>query len=151
MSDTTPSAKGTFFVSSYLIGQAFSVYKSIPDWDDLKSNSAAALSAILLSAAASEAFINELAEFASQNRTPEVNWDGDVEYAALLGDVMAVAENSHVDLFGKFQLAHRIMADAPVDSGRAPFQDFALLIRVRNFLLHLKEPEYGYTDAQGIV
>ena len=58
--------------------------------------------------------------------------------AVLFGQVMGDAEEAHVRLESKFTLAKWIMAGRNVNRGGQPYQDFALLMRLRNDLVHTK-------------
>lgn len=87
--------------------------------------------AILFSAAATEAYLSEIVYCASL---------GSASFPALAQfvDFMEEAEESHVQVRAKYLLAKALVSDKPFDKGSAPFQDFDLLIRLRNDLVHMK-------------
>jgi hypothetical protein len=89
-----------------------------------------ALVSVVFSVIALEAFINEMTEFA-QNltlpKTPEV-----IVFIQMMG------EADHTSLEFRLQLAHWILTGRLMDKGSQPYQDFALLISLRNDLVHTR-------------
>jgi hypothetical protein len=88
-----------------------------------------ALIAVVFAFIALEAFINELSDFA--NETP-----ADSPLAAF-GSLMKDLNNSRASIGVRFQLAKWILSKEPFDKGQQPYQDFQLLIRLRNTIIHL--------------
>jgi len=90
-----------------------------------------ALVALVMAVVAAEAFVNELPECIRAGNslpvTPEM-----LKCADALDDA---AFESIVD---KYQIAAAALSGKPFDKGGAPLQDFALLVRVRNQIVHLK-------------
>lgn len=96
-----------------------------------------ALGAILFSALATEAFINELPEAAARDADlpPDVDIPGLQNLADLAATLDLIEEaQGQIDL--KYQLASKILTGKTLDPGKAPFQDFANLIKLRNDLVH---------------
>ena len=91
------------------------------------------LVAVVFATAAIDAFANELGELArvhiGQSEPPVV-----ANLAALLGD----AESGKASTALKFQLARIVLAGVGFDRGSSPYQDFALLLDLRNDLVHMK-------------
>ncbi len=58
--------------------------------------------------------------------------------AILFAQVMGDAEEAHARLESKFTLAKWILSGRNVNRGGQPYQDFALLMRLRNDLVHTK-------------
>ena len=85
-----------------------------------------AVTAVVLSVAALEGFINELAHYGCSRR---LEWRS-------LGDILNEAEA--VDIRRKYLLVGHIV-DQPFDKGSQPYQDFALLVKLRNTLIHPKQ------------
>ena len=110
-----------------------------------------ALSAILFSALATEAFINELPEAAFRDAyalrslqlpaVPILN-----ELATTLGVMVAAREKIQL----KYQAARRILTGRAFDRGAAPYQDFDRLIALRNDLVHPRHQDrttaLGHTE-----
>jgi hypothetical protein len=99
------------------------------------------IGAIVLAAAASEGFINELAEYIDTYRTIGTdlipNGEQKDRLYRLATAVLAVEERSgSVD--EKYTAAWIALTDRAPDKGRAPFQPHALLHRLRNSLMHLR-------------
>jgi len=96
-----------------------------------------ALSSIILAVISCEAFINELPELAKpwQESPKSPGWLKGL--AAILGE----AEESHASIESKYHLAKFVFTGQPFDKGATPFQDFALLIDIRNIMVHAKPLE----------
>src|SRR5687768_13495795 len=101
-------------------------YERMPtDHDDTAGQDDDALIAILFSAASLEALIGELEVTARM-------------YAKLnpalgkAGDVLAEAEDGHMTVQGKYLLAGALFPGVALERGKQPYQDFALLMRLRN-------------------
>lgn len=93
-----------------------------------------ALASIVLAAISCESFINELAQLA----VPGPKAPG---WLTTLRSILEEAEESHASIESKYLLTKFILTGQPFDKGALPFQDFALLIDVRNMLVHAKPVE----------
>ena len=95
-----------------------------------------ALISIIFSVVALEAFINELTELALDSR----NYPQGLEHPAVttFGEFMTEAESSHASLESKFLLGNWILTGQQSDKGTTTYQDFILLVSLRNTLLHFK-------------
>jgi hypothetical protein len=104
------------------------------DWGQLD-----ALAAVILGAAAAEAFINELAELARQtaDNDPRGGDPRPPELQALATAVIDV-EHRNGSTMEKFGAAIEALTTKPPDTSRKPYQDFGLLMRARNELIHTK-------------
>lgn len=99
-----------------------------------RAHSREALASIVLAAISSERFINEMTEFAS--------WDADNQTSLrTLGILLAEAEKSHATIELKYQLAKFTLTGQSFDRGASPYQDFALLVGLRNMLVHSRPLE----------
>ena len=103
--------------------------------------------AILLSAAATEAFINELAELITVMK---------VQFEAFLSnelkafaDVIDEVEESRGSLLLKYLMAAYTLRGSPFDKGTNPFQDFATLVALRNDIMHLKPKDRTVIGPDG--
>jgi hypothetical protein len=101
--------------------------------------------AIVFSVVGAEAFINEAFEVASQFG-PGESEQKRIEAFTELGRQI---EESRGSLELKYQVARWIFAGEAFDRSAAPYQDFVLLIAVRNALVHYKFVDKVYTDADG--
>lgn len=94
-----------------------------------------ALIIIVFCAAALEAFLNELPELlsmfpaASGSEPPQI-----ASYVDLVKEVEA--NNGSIKL--KYLLAYSVLSGQPCEKGEIPYQDFSLLVDIRNELLHGK-------------
>lgn len=97
-----------------------------------------AIVAAILAASSTEAFINELPESIETYRrmAPEMVPRVDPRFWAL-SDVLAELEASRGSVAAKFLMAAHVLG-RPYDRGANPFQDFELLVTLRNEVLHLK-------------
>ncbi len=101
------------------------------------------LVAVVFAVLALETFITELGELADMARF------ADTPSVALLATLLAELERSHVQIKVKYQLAATVFGK-PFDKGKQPFQDFDVLVDVRNQLIHLK-PRDGFLIGGGFV
>jgi hypothetical protein len=104
-----------------------------------KVASSDAVAVIVLATASTEAFINELAEVIA------VDTAAPAALAALASAVLQI-EAQHGRTQDKYLAASKALG-AEFDQGVQPWQDFALLIRLRDALIHLKPIEQ--TDEHG--
>ncbi len=93
------------------------------------------LISIVFSVSSLELFINELSEltgawFDTPERTPNA--------VSALGSVLREAEESHGSTKLKYLLAYSVLTGKPWDKSGEDFENFALLIDVRNALIHMK-------------
>jgi hypothetical protein len=91
--------------------------------------------ALILSAISLEAFLNEmveLASFSSDESEPE-------EIRAFAG-ILRDLEQQRAQIGLKVQIAHYVLKKKKLNRGESPHQDFALLMDLRNALVH-KKPE----------
>src|SRR5712692_388025 len=98
-----------------------------------------ALVAILMSALAVEAFINQLAEAADFAANPPRSPHSPV--LALLRDLAAVLgeiESDKGPIAAKYQMAARILSGHTFERGAQPFAHFRDLMSLRNLLVHLR-------------
>jgi hypothetical protein len=112
----------------------------------------AALASILFAMISTEAFINELGLLVSgeKDHLAVPGWE------RTLSDLLDEAEKSRISITSKYQLAKFILSGQPFDRGSKPFQDFALLVDVRNLLVHArpltaivrKNPSGGFEWAE---
>jgi hypothetical protein len=96
-----------------------------------------ALSAILFSVLATEAFINELAEVAAYHAAERPG--PDVPGAQALADLAATLdriEKEHGQIEQKYLQASEILSGQAFPRGKAPFQEFAWLVKLRSDLVH---------------
>ena len=105
-----------------------------------------AIPAIVFAAASLEAFINELGAFALL--TAEVYPDDlDVRTAHWI-ELFQALEANRASVESKFTAAKRLLTPEPFDKGRQPFQDFQLLFRLRNGLMHMRVEEHTIEGDQ---
>ncbi len=103
-----------------------------------------ALGSIVFAAAALEAWIGEMARLASRSGvltgTPQLD---------AFSQVVKEAEESHGSVRLKYLAAKAILTGKPCDKGGRPYQDFKLLFKVRNALVHMKPEAMPPTEAEG--
>jgi hypothetical protein len=94
--------------------------------------------AVVFAFIALEAFINELSDFA--NETP-----ADASLATF-GSLMKDLNDARAPLNVRFQFAKWILSKEAFDTSQQPYQDFLLLIRLRNTIIHLP-PDKAPSDT----
>jgi hypothetical protein len=111
-----------------------------------------ALISVVFSAIALESFLNEITEHARQLSEHQPTIQGHPEIV-LFAQVMGDAEDAHARLESKFTFANWILSGRSINWGSQPYQDFALLMRLRNDLVHTKTNklfDYGtMTNEEG--
>jgi hypothetical protein len=96
-----------------------------------------ALVSLIFSAVSVEAFLNEAAEMAlSYSDMPS-----EPEAVSVFAQCMMEAEKSRASLESKLALANWVLVGKKLDTGAQPYQDFALIVRLRNDLMHFKGNE----------
>ena len=107
-----------------------------------------ALASIVFATVSAEAFINELHHLSCMWADAPKS----AEWTKALCQILGEAEKSRASIEAKFQFAHFILIGRTFDRGAAPFQHFALLVAVRNLIVHAKplEAKIG-KDEQGKV
>ena len=110
--------------------------------DDRQTGQKDAVVAVVFSVAAFEAFMNEATAFA----TGSPRQIGKPSSVRAFADIMQELEESRADLRVKFLFARVIFVGEPYDKGARPYQDFDLLVRLRNAIVHLKELD----ELQGV-
>lgn len=110
------------------------------------ADSSDALVAIVFSAAALEAFLNESGELALQST------DSPLESVPLalrnVGIAMAQAEDGRGSPQLKYLVGRTILEQQPIDKGQSSYQHLDLLFKIRNEIVHLKPKEKPYHDEQ---
>ena len=106
-----------------------------------------ALVSIVFSVIALESFVNEMTEQA-QNISPTQPAEVST-FAQMIGD----ADDDHASLDFRVRLAYWIMTGRMMDRGSPPYRDFALLIWLRNDLVHTRPNKlfaYGKTTMEEV-
>lgn len=106
-----------------------------------------AILAIVMAAASTEAFINEFAEWAPWMHS----FLGLEDTPGAINDCAAVLEDleeARAPVGTKYLFASRVLSGKAFNRGSAPYQDFQLLIGLRNAIMHIK-PAFGGNSHQG--
>lgn len=96
------------------------------------------MTAILLSAISAEAFINELGTLLSNIHVNIIRSEPAIRRWVSLGNLLEQLEADHIQIKSKYLLLSHIIPGTPFLKGEPPFQDFSLLIDVRNDFVHPK-------------
>ncbi|MCZ2128519.1 MAG: hypothetical protein LC099_12240 [Anaerolineales bacterium] len=128
-------------IKSYSVGSLFSTakqayQKTIGGKSDREPDKQDALIAIIFSALSLEAFINALADLAT-DRLTEPHSEIETAFANLMEEV----ENTKGATLLKFMLARFIFSGKMYKKDENPFQDFKNLLALRNALVHMKPAE----------
>lgn len=140
--------RGMFTNAAPLFILAKKAYERTKDASsDRESGEIDALVAIVFSAAALEAFVNESVELAELGAASSGYYEpGPVtNFRRLLREV----EESRGSIQLKFLLAKQTLTGHTYDKSALPYQDFDLLIELRNALVHLKPREKFEIDIGG--
>lgn len=122
-------------INYYHSGHLFSVAKKAATSDDLEENDP--LISIMFSVLALEAFINESGSIARMlpTRKQEKILEG-------FASVMSELEDRKESLLVKYHMALLVFSGATWDEGAQPFQDFKLLLNLRNSIVHMKTDKW---------
>jgi len=84
-----------------------------------------------------EAFINEIPQLAAEaaGDSTEPGW------VKAMGEIVGAAEESHAPIESKYHLASLVLTGHVFDKGVQPFQDFKILVDLRNLVVHTKPGE----------
>ena len=105
------------------------------------------VSAVIVAATATEAFINELSHMLSTLDTlgrralptTLIDWKG-------IGELLEQLEDAHAQVTAKYLLASILLPKDALRKGEQPYQDFAMLIDIRNDFAHpraqVRPPKY---------
>lgn len=107
-----------------------------------KTDTSEAMTSILMSWIAFETFFNELVELAAASSSDEP------EKIRVFRSVLSDMEKQKTSLGTKIQMTYFIFKRRRLDTGSLPYQDFDLLIDIRNTLVHRK-PERIDFPADG--
>lgn len=106
-----------------------------------------AIVAIVLSAASTEAFINELAEIVTMTKAHlEETISSELRSFA---DVIHEIEQSRGSSQLKYLMAAQILRGSSFDKGTNPYQDFATLVTLRNDIMHLRPRDRTVMASDG--
>lgn len=94
------------------------------------------ISSIVLSVVALESFINELGEHASIEQ--------DCDAVKCFASLMTELEDAQERLRVKYQLGYFVLSGTACPMNAQPWQDFSMLIRVRNKLVHNRATKHRY-------
>ena len=120
--------------------RAIAIVEKDPD-----ATAADAITAIILSAAAAEGFINELAEFCIPKRPDEHHPESLVKF----GQKIQELERERSATLDKY-LATDLLSGTEVKKGENPYQSFFLLFKVRDMIIHVKAiDQSGPRDGEG--
>lgn len=95
---------------------------------------------LILAAASVEAFFNEMVAQARSYR----NKAQLVAFADLLGQL----DSDHARLGTKLKIAHFLFQHKLLDAGRLPYQDYELLVTVRNSILHMRPDQFSWAPGK---
>ena len=95
-----------------------------------------ALVSLVFSVIAVEALLNEATEMAGRFS----KYAGQPQVVPVFAERLAEAEKAHESLESKLALAYEILGKK-LDKGALPYQDFALMVRLRDRLVHFKGNE----------
>ncbi len=96
------------------------------------------LTAIVFSAASLEALINEVTDLAEL----ELQAGGGNELLQAFVDAVSEAEESRVSVTLKFIISSIVLTGRSYPRGEQPYQDFTLLMNLRNAIMHLRPTSF---------
>ncbi len=94
-----------------------------------------AIIAVVFSALALEAFINEVGDLAA---SPRASGPNDPPSVSAMGTVLQEVEEGRGSVQLKYQMAKLILSGTVYDKSQQPYQDFRMLVSLRDALAHIK-------------
>jgi len=136
----------TFFTTHELYEVAKQAYYRASSKEAKDSPGNDALVAIVFSAATLESFMSQAVFMAEEwsHLHPKIE-----TFAQFMGELEGREAAS--SLKTKYYLAHWIICGTPFERGKSPFQDFDLLIDLRNALIHLKPDKQTSEKTQKLL
>ncbi len=167
-SGSSLAGAGYYLHAGMLFDVARTTYVSLPTGSsDRDYGSDGALVCIVFATACLEAFINELSAIALYLHDPNVGWGMyqtshgaqplihmtpgmgrtiDPLVVFEMGEALDRAENDHKGPRVKYEIALSMLSGGRTIKGEQPYQDLALLISVRDQIVHTKTQEYDVHD-----
>lgn len=110
-----------------------------------KNDPTEAIVAIIFSAITIEVFLNEMVDFATNQHLPK----NEPEEISAFASILSNLENQKAQLDLKIQVLHYIFKKSQLNRGELPYQDFDLLIKIRNALVHKKPEKWTWSLEEG--
>ena len=126
-------------------GKSFSTFQFIGLAKEACKNSAHGnqpMVAIILSAVAVETFLNEAVEVAEPFVFEKEGWEDEPEKLEALQSIVGDLERQRSSTSTKLQVAHFILTGKSIKRGEALYQDFDLLMSLRNQLVHSRVEKF---------
>jgi hypothetical protein len=127
---------GRFIESGILFGVAKTAANSITT-EERTGGQVSAFTSIVFSVLAVEAFLNEVIELAAKSVHKPMEPESVIVFTRIMEDL----ERSRASLLSRLAMSHWILSGKSVDRGSSPFQDFSVLVGLRNDLVHFKPNE----------
>jgi hypothetical protein len=126
---------GTLFVGDEIFELARRAYERS------ESDPPEAVVALILSAVSFEVLLNEMVEFALSSLSNE----NEPEEVKTLASILKDLEQQRAQLGLKVQIAYYILKKKKLNKGEPLYQDFDLLMNLRNTLVHKKPEKWTWT------
>jgi hypothetical protein len=108
-----------------------------------------AIVTIIMAAATTEAFINELTEMVALHRDAAHRRSFPISpQLCAFANALEEIEKDHGSLQLKYIVASQMLSGRSFDKGQKLYQDFACLVRLRNDIMHLK-PQDNFDHEEG--
>lgn len=120
-------------VTKYPSGHILGLAKK--EADRAEEDGSSAVIALFLAATSFEAFLNDLADFVMMLYRQDEPWE-----LRAFAEICALLEEKRQSVMTRLEVGIFILSHEPVDRGSQPFQDFDLLMALRNGFVH-KRPE----------
>ena len=121
-------------------GQSYSTFQFFGLAKDACKQSTAGnnhpLAAIILSAIAVETFINEAVEAIHPYLVPRSEWETEPDKLEALHSIIGDLKKQRSSTRTKLQVAHFVLTGKAIKRGEQPYQDFDLLVKLRDKLVH---------------
>lgn len=134
------AAKTFLGMAKYAHDRSTNTATASGDWTT--GSSEAALASIVFSWIALECFVNEVPEYIAS--TPEIEV---TKKLLTFANTLQRAEESHSSTALKYQVGYALLSGECYNKGAQPHQDFNLLQRIRNALMHYKADVLDFSEG----
>ena len=128
------------------LGQSYSTFQFVGLAEDAckesKSGNNQPLAAIILSAIAVETFLNESVGVINPFLTQRNDWENEPDKLEALRSIIGDLKKQRSSTRVKLQIAHFVLTGKSIKRGEQPYQDFDLLVKLRDKLVHSDVEEF---------
>jgi hypothetical protein len=129
-----------FINAATLFRVSTTAYERIKNSSNKNTDLLDTLTAVIFSVTALEAFINEAKDLVKQH--PSYSHPPEAPSITTFATLLDKFEEGREKTILKFYITKIVFTGTPYDSGQQPYQDFSLLVKLRNQIVHFKSDKF---------